>query len=225
MTQQPFVSKPPQFVLENIFAFSPNRDTLGVTYYFIVENQTNILIDCPANNETNQKFIMAQGGVKWLYITHRSAIGKAKEIQAAFKCEILIQEQEAYLLPGLKVTTFEYEFNLSPGINVFWTCGHSPGSSCLYYSGNGGVLFTGRHLLPNRQGEPVPLRIAKTFHWPRQLQSLKLLKDRFSSETLHYICPGANTGALRGKRVINLAYDKLAHVLNRLSESSSSSIS
>ena len=168
---------------------------------------------------------MAQGGVKWLYITHRSAIGKAKEIQAAFKCEILIQEQEAYLLPGLKVTTFEYEFNLSPGINVFWTCGHSPGSSCLYYSGNGGVLFTGRHLLPNRQGEPVPLRIAKTFHWPRQLQSLKLLKDRFSSETLHYICPGANTGALRGKRVINLAYDKLAHVLNRLSESSSSSIS
>ena len=80
MTQQPFVSKPPQFVLENIFAFSPNRDTLGGTSYFIVENQTNILIDCPANNETNQKFIMAQGGVKWLYITHRSAIGKAKEL-------------------------------------------------------------------------------------------------------------------------------------------------
>ncbi len=209
MTQQPFVSKPPQFVLENIFAFSPNRDTLGGTSYFIVENQTNILIDCPADNETNLKFLMEHGGVKWLYITHRSAIGKAKEIQASFKCEILIQEQEAYLLPGLKVTTFEQEFNLSPHTNIFWTPGHTPGSSCLYYSGNGGVLFTGRHLLPNSQGEAVPLRIAKTFHWPRQVQSVKFLIDRFSSETLQYICPGANTGALRGKRVIDSAYNKL----------------
>ena len=203
------MSKAPQFVLENIFAFSPNRDTLGGTSYFIVENQNNILIDCPANNETNQKFIMAQGGIKWFDITNRSAIGKAKAIQPAFRCEILIQEQEAYLLPGLKPTTFEYEFNLTPHTSVFWTPGHSPGSSCLYYSGNGGVLFTGRHLLPNPQGEPVPLRIPKTFHWPRQVQSVKLLIDRFSCETLKYICPGANTGALRGKRVIDSAYDKL----------------
>ncbi|NEQ39009.1 MAG: MBL fold metallo-hydrolase [Okeania sp. SIO3I5] len=210
MTQQPFVSKLTQFVLENIFAFSSNRDTLGGTAYFIVENQTNILIDCPPNNETNQKFLMEHGGVKWLYITHRTAIGKAKEIQAAFKCEILIQEQEAYLLPGLKVRTFEHEFNLSPHTQVLWTPGYSPGSSCLYYSGNGGVLFTGRHLLPNSQGEPVPLRIAKTFHWPRQVQSVKFLIEQFSSETLQYICPGANTGALKGKRVIESAYDKLA---------------
>ncbi|NEP73449.1 MAG: MBL fold metallo-hydrolase [Okeania sp. SIO2G4] len=209
MTQQPFVSKSPQFVLENIFAFSPNRDTLGGTSYFIVDNQTNILIDCPANIENNQKFLSQHGGVKWLYITHRSAIGKAQEIQKAFNCEILIQEQEAYLLPNLKVTTFEQEFSLSQHITVFWTPGHSPGSSCLYYSENGGVLFTGRHLLPNSQGQPVPLHIAKTFHWPRQLQSVKFLIDRFSQQTLQYICPGANTGALRGKRVIESAYDKL----------------
>lgn len=210
MTQQPDVSKPPQFVLENIFAFSPNRDTLGATSYFIVENQTNILIDCPAWNETNQKFLMAQSGVKWLYISHRSAIGKAREIQKVFDCEILIQEQEAYLLPELKVTTFEHEFNLSPHIYVFWTPGHSPGSSCLYYSRNGGVLFTGRHLLPNRLGEPVPLRTAKTFHWPRQIRSVQSVIDRFLPETLQYICPGANTGALRGQRAISSAYEKLA---------------
>ncbi len=209
MTQKPFVSKPPQFVLENIFAFSPNRDTLGATSYFIVENQTRILIDCPAWDEINQKFLMKKEGVQWLYITHRSAIGKAAEIQRALKCEILIQEQEAYLLPGLKVTTFEHQLNLSPNIKIFWTPGHSPGSSCLYYSANGGVLFTGRHLLPNHQGQPVPLRIAKTFHWPRQLESVKFLIDQFSSETLHYICPGANTGVLRSKRVIESAYENL----------------
>ncbi|MGK7919918.1 MAG: MBL fold metallo-hydrolase [Trichodesmium sp.] len=210
MTQQPFVSKPPQLVLENIFAFSPNRDTLGGTSYLIVENQNNILIDCPAWDEVNHKFLIENGGVKWLYISHRSAIGKARDIQKALNCEILIQEQEAYLLPGFKVKTFEHELNLNSNTKVFWTPGHTPGSSCLYYSGNGGVLFTGRHLLPNNQGKPVPLRIRKTFHWPRQLQSVKFLIDQFSRETLEYICPGANTGALRGKRVIESAYEQLA---------------
>jgi hypothetical protein len=33
---------------------------------------------------------------------------------------------------------------------------------------------------------------------------------RFTPETLQYICPGANTGFLRGQRVINRAYQRLA---------------
>ncbi|MHC5731848.1 MAG: MBL fold metallo-hydrolase, partial [Nostoc sp.] len=69
-----------------------------------------------------------------------------------------------------------------------------------------------RHLVPNQQGEPVPLRTAKTFHWPRQINSFRFLLERFTPETLHYICPGANTGFLRGKRVIDQAYQHLASV-------------
>lgn len=197
-------------MLENIFAFPPNRDTLGATAYFIVENQMNILVDCPATDEANLAFLRSLGGVRSLLITHRGAIGRVKEIQEAFGCDILIQEQEAYLLPGLKVAAFQQELVLSPRCQAIWTPGHSPGSSCLYYSGNDGVLFSGRHLLPDRQGAPVPLRMAKTFHWPRQLKSVQSLTDRFTPETLNYICPGANTGFLRGKRAIEQAYQQLA---------------
>jgi len=202
--------KLPQAIWDNIFAFPPNRDTLGGTAYFIVENEANILIDCPAWDDTNQKFLHDLGGVRWLFLTHRGAIGKTREIQETFGCEVLVQEQEAYLLPGLRVIKFQQEFTLSNLAQAIWTPGHSPGSSCLYYSGEGGVLFSGRHLLPNQQGEPVPLRTAKTFHWPRQLKSIELLIDRFTPETLHYLCPGANTGFLRGKRVVDRAYDQLA---------------
>lgn len=206
--------KLPRSVLDNIFAFPPNRDTLGATAYFIVENfvenPDNILIDCPAWDEINRNFLEMQGGVRWLFITHRGGIGKAKEIQAAFGCEIVIQEQEAYLLPNLKVTSFHKEFIFNPNSQAIWTSGHSPGSSCLYYQKYGGVLFSGRHLLPNQAGEPVPLQTAKTFHWPRQLRNVQALLDRFSPETLAYICPGANTGFLRGKRIIEDAYQKLA---------------
>lgn len=210
MTQQSSTSKQPRPVLENIFAFPPNRDTLGATAYFIVENQMNILVDSPAWDEANQAFLRSLGGVHWLFLTHRGAIGKAKEIQQAMSCNIVIQEQEAYLLPGLSLTPFSQEWGLSDHCQGIWTPGHSPGSSCLYYAGCGGVLFTGRHLLPNQQGVPTPLRTAKTFHWPRQIQSVQLLIDRFSPETLQYICPAANTGLLRGKRAIAQAYEQLA---------------
>ena len=206
--------KPPQAVWDNIFAFPPNRDTLGGTSYLIVENSlANILIDCPAWDEVNNQFLQSLGGVRWLFLTHRGGIGKTREIQETFGCEVLIQEQEAYLLPGLKVTKYQQEFILSPSAQAIWTPGHSPGSSCLYYTAEpGGVLFSGRHLLPNQLGEPVPLRASKTFHWPRQLKSVQLLLDRFTPETLQYICPGANTGFLRGKRVITQAYQQLSNL-------------
>ncbi|MFK0735629.1 MAG: MBL fold metallo-hydrolase [Gloeotrichia echinulata HAB0833] len=211
LPQQPsHIAKPPRAVLESIFAFPPNRDTLGGTSYFIVRNESNILIDCPALEQTNLDFLRSHNGVRWLFLTHRGAMGKTAEIQQNLGCEILIQEQEAYLLPGLTVTTFAQEFTLDATAQVIWTPGHSPGSSCLYYSDLGGVLFSGRHLLPNLQGEPAPLPTAKTFHWPRQINSLQSLLQKFTPETLQYICPGANTGFLRGKGVIDQAYQRLA---------------
>lgn len=224
LSQASYSPKPPQAVWDNIFAFPPNRDTLGGTAYLIVENarefsgrqqptgnsRANILIDCPVWDEVNQNFLRTSGGVQWLFLTHRGGIGKTREIQETFGCEVLIQEQEAYLLPGLRVTTFQQEFSPSPSTQTIWTPGHSPGSSCLYYTGKGGVLFSGRHLLPNQLGEAVPLRTAKTFHWPRQLKSVQLLLERFTPETLQYICPGANTGFLRGKQVMEQAYHRLA---------------
>lgn len=206
--------KAPRLVFDTIFAFPPNRHTLGATAYFILENDSqdqaiNILIDCPAWEESTQKFLQAQGNVRWLFLTHRGGIGQVAEIQDALGCEVVIQEQEAYLLPGLSVTSFQHKFVFSQMSRAFWTPGHSPGCACLHYSGHGGVLFTGRHLLPNRDGHPTPMKVSKTFHWPRQLRNVQRLLDDFSPETLSYICPGANSGFLRGKRAIANAYEQL----------------
>lgn len=204
--------KQPRAVFDNIFAFSPNRETLGATAYLIVENNANILIDCPPWDESTAEFLKQQGGVDWLFLTHRGGISKVKEIQQATGAQVVIQEREAYLLPELTVQTFEKDCTLSAHCKGIWTPGHSPGSSCLYYGGHGGVLFVGRHLLPNAQGEPMPLRTSKTFHWTRQIQSVKALQERFTSKSLHYLCPGASTGFLRGKRVIDSAYEHLAAI-------------
>jgi glyoxylase-like metal-dependent hydrolase (beta-lactamase superfamily II) len=199
------IGKLPTEILPGIFAFAPNRDTLGGTAYAIVTSTGNILVDSPAWNDLNQQFITDLGGVKWLAITHRGGIGKATTIATQLGCQVLIQEQEAYLLPELKLTTFQNRFNLKDSIHAIWTPGHSPGSACIYYRSAGGVLFTGRHLLPNQLGEPVPLRTSKTFHWNRQLRSVDAIWQQFPIEQpLSHICPGANIGLLRGKGSISI---------------------
>ncbi|MBD1918420.1 MULTISPECIES: MBL fold metallo-hydrolase [Cyanophyceae] len=206
--------KAPRPVFDTVYAFAPNRDTQGATAYFIVDNTAeglpaNLLIDAPAWDEENRAWLAAQGGVQRLFITHRGGMGRAAAIQKALGCEVVIQEQEAYLLPDTPTTAFHHSFEFSPELEAFWTPGHSPGSACLYYRAYGGVLFTGRHLLPSRTGEPEPLRLSKTFHWPRQLQQVEALKNRFSTDTLAHICPGASTGFLRGQRTIDRAYERL----------------
>ncbi|MEL6488667.1 MAG: MBL fold metallo-hydrolase [Cyanobacteria bacterium J06621_3] len=211
------VAKQPQAVFETVFAFAPNRETLGGTAYLILEKDSNgqpanILVDCPALNETNQAFITAHGGVQTLFVTHRGGMADVKTFQSALGAQVLIQEQEAYLLPAVPVTTFHRDRTLSNTSRVFWNAGHSPGSACLYHDAYGGVLFTGRHLLPIKGGAPSPLRLSKTFHWPRQLQAAQQLLTQFTPQTLSTICPGANTGFLRGEKKITNAYQQLQSV-------------
>ncbi|MFQ4136598.1 MBL fold metallo-hydrolase [Nodosilinea sp. PGN35] len=209
--------KAPRTVFDTVYAFAPNRDTQGATAYFIVNNTAeslpaNLLVDAPAWDDHTQEWLAAQGGVRWLLITHRGSLGRAAAIQKALGCEVVIQEQEAYLLPDTPTTPFHHSFEFDSKLQAFWTPGHSPGSACLYYSAYGGVLFTGRHLLPSPTGNPEPLRLSKTFHWPRQLQQVQALQRRFSPETLAHICPGASTGFLRGRRTIDRAYERLQQI-------------
>nr|WP_242042011.1 MBL fold metallo-hydrolase [Alkalinema sp. FACHB-956] len=200
---------PDQALPYPIYAFAPNRDTLGGTAYLVVYPQGNLLIDSPAWDGATRDFLQAQGGVRWLFLTHRGAMGKVRELQEALHCEVIVQEQEAYLLPKVNVTAFQHTFELPSGDRAIWTSGHSPGSTCLYHPGGGGILFSGRHLLPDRQQKPVPLRTSKTFHWPRQLRNIQTLIEAFSPETLAWICPGASTGYLRGATAIGQAYSAL----------------
>lgn len=203
-------SKTPRSILPGIFAFAPNRDTLGATAYLIVNNSHNVLIDCPLWHDNYHDFIVAKGGVQQLIITHRGSIGKqVQQMQADLNCQVIIQEQEAYLLPEVNVTSFKDNLTINADFELIWTPGHSPGSSCVYWQEQGGILFTGRHLLPKSVDEITPLYTAKTFHWWRQLNSVAKIRDRFSAESLKYIIPGANTGYLRGQGYIDHAYSKL----------------
>lgn len=209
----PAEGKPPLDVLENLVAFPPNRQTLGGTSYLIETPAGNLLVDCPPWTLATQTYLGARG-VRWLFLTHRNAMAKVKILQAELGFEVIVQEQEAYLLPEVETTTFHREGAIAEGLTAIWTPGYSPGSACLHWESPeaGGVLFTGRHLLPTRQGQITPLRTSKTFHWPRQLKSVNALGDRFTAESLKYLCPGASIGFLRGEHKLAGAWQLLQEI-------------
>ncbi len=200
----------PKLILENIFAFAPNKDILGGTAYLLLRPNGNILIDCPLWSESNRQFCLDKGGVKTLFLTNRDGISKkVRQIKQDLNCDLIIQEQEGYLLPNLAPITFEQEYIIDRDCQLIWTCGYSPASSCLYTSIHNGVLFSGRHLLPISPSQITALKLKKTFHWHRQLRSLQRLNDRFDEHNLQYILPGANTGYLRGQGFVDQAYTKI----------------
>lgn len=202
-------TKPPRQLFPTIYRFAPNRETLGGTAYFIVKKGGGILVDCPPWHSDTETFLQTQGGVRTLFITHRVAISaQVAKIQAALNCDIVIQEQEAYLMPEARVTPFQQTWEMAD-VRALWTSGFSPGSACLYYAQEGGCLFTGRHLLPNQQGDLLALHTAKTFHWRRQLQSIERLQQQFMADTLNFIFPAANTGFLRETGYVGNAYQQL----------------
>ena len=61
------------------------------------------------------------------------------------------------------------------------------------------MLFTGRHLLPDSQRKLLPLLGEKTFHTGRPVKSVQLLWSSLAGQKISAICPGANTGYLRGQ--------------------------
>ncbi len=191
----------PKTILDGIFAFPPQRHTLGGTSYFILGEALglagNLLIDCPAPEW--QPWCHAQGGIQHLLLTHRDNADQLPQWQNQFQCPIVTQQQEAYLYPGVWVHPFAQTLTVMPDVTLIWTPGYSPGSSCIYLERAGGVLFTGRHLLPNPQGELGLLPTRKTFHWPRQQRSCERLKTWLEERPVGYFCPGANTGFLRGR--------------------------
>lgn len=86
------LSKFSRQLLEELFALPSNKDTLGGTAYFILEKTSNILMDYPEWNQQVEDFLQQHGGVRCLFITHRSAVSKlVKSLQKTLKCSVVIQ--------------------------------------------------------------------------------------------------------------------------------------
>jgi glyoxylase-like metal-dependent hydrolase (beta-lactamase superfamily II) len=183
----------------------------------------DLLIDVPALTAANLAFLQHRPRPGQIVLTGRDGHGRCRALQEALGWPVLVQEQEAFLLPGVKaLETFGLEHALAPGLRLLWTPGPSPGACVLHAFGadaggadDGGGLFCGRLLVPVAPGRLEPRRSRRTFHWPRQIASLRALRAWLPAGTPGWIASGAGLGALRGESLVGSAEALLADLEKR----------
>ena len=205
--------RPPHPVADGLWLFAPNRDSNGGSAWLLESERLDLLIDCPALSEANLAFLAERGQrpgdprAGLIVLLGREGHGRCRRLQERLGWPVLVQEQEAYLLPGVDpLRSFADQLELAPGLRLLWTPGPSPGSCVLHAAATaspaGDLLFCGRLLVPVAPGRLEPLRSRRTFHWPRQLRSLERLRRWLPEGAPQRLASGAALGALRGERLV-----------------------
>ena len=145
--------RPPQAVGPGLWLFAPSRDSQGGSSWLLeaeaLGSTGDVLVDCPGFSEANLTFLQqrtAAVGPGTVVLTSRVGHGECRRFQEALGWQVLVQEQEAYLLPSVRRHTFSWEHQLAAGLNLLWTPGPSPGACVLHSRGgpSGDGLFCGR---------------------------------------------------------------------------------
>ncbi|MEB3105362.1 MAG: MBL fold metallo-hydrolase [Cyanobacteriota bacterium] len=201
---EPAAGRPPRQVQPGLWLFAPNRDTQGGSSWLLQGPEGPLLIDCPGVTQANLDFLAQQGADGTLVLTSREGHGRCRRIQEATGWPVVVQEQEAYLLPTVEgVEPFGSEHTLSAGLRLLWTPGPTPGSAVVHAQGTwGDLLFCGRLLMPVAPGALAPLRTTRCFHWRRQLASIGKLRDWLPPGSPAWIACGGGLGALRGEALV-----------------------
>jgi glyoxylase-like metal-dependent hydrolase (beta-lactamase superfamily II) len=196
--------RPARNVRQGLWLFAPNRDTQGGSSWLLEGGQEDLLIDCPAWTQANLDLLQGRGRNGTIVLTSREGHGRCRRFQEALGWSVLVQEQEAYLLPGVqRLHTFGQHHQLAPDVRLLWTPGPTPGSCVLHHAGPGwDGLFCGRLLQPLAPGALAPLRQPRTFHWQRQLASLDRLRRWLPAGSPAWIACGGGLGALRGEVLV-----------------------
>ncbi len=196
--------RPPQPVRDDLWLFPPNRDCRGGSSWWLTSDPEPVLIDCPPFTEASLGALqtLAAGRHPRILLTSREGHGRIQRLQERLGWPVLVQEQEAYLLPGVHpLETFQETHTTAAGLRLLWTPGPSPGSCVVHAPAPWDLLFCGRLLIPVAMGTLAPLRHRRTFHWPRQQHSLTRLRQWIPADQRPALASGAGLGALRGERL------------------------
>ena len=182
----------------------PRRFNESRVTTWAVAHPEPVLIDCPPLTEASLEALqtLAAGHHPRILLTSREGHGRIRRLQERLGWPVLVQEQEAYLLPGVHpLETFQETHTTAAGLRLLWTPGPSPGSCVVHAPAPWNLLFCGRLLIPVAMGTLAPLRHRRTLHWPRQQRSLTRLSQWLPADQSPALASGAGLGALRGERL------------------------
>ena len=168
MTTTLEAGRPPQQLRDDLWLFPPNRDSQGGSSWWLDLDPEPVLVDCPPLTEASLTALRQLAGTRKprILLTSREGHGRLRRVQERLGWPVLVQEQEAYLLPNVEpLETFSEEHTTVSGLRLLWTPGPTPGSCVVFAPAPNELLFCGRLLTPWAPGQLAPMRHARTFHW------------------------------------------------------------
>ena len=211
--------RPPRAVGPGLWLFPPNPRTHGGSSWFLETRGGGVLVDAPPDSEATFAFLeaRAQATSGWIVLLGRDGHGSCRRVQERMGWPVVVQEQEAYLLPGVKdLQAFGADHQLAEGLALLWTPGPSPGAAVLHACGDGvggeDGLFCGRLLVPVAPQTLAPLLSPRGFHGPRQQRSVARLLHWLPPGSPAWIASGAALGGLGGEALVRAG----ASLLERL---------
>ena len=198
--------KNPQKLKDGLWVFPPNNLCNGGRSWWLGCDPEPVLIDCPPVNEGNIELLknLSLGREPLIVLTNRESHGRVSQLQDVLGWKVLIQEQEAYLLPGLnQLESFAEEHVTGSGLRLLWTPGPTPGSCVIYAPLPWNVLFCGRLLIPLKLNSLAALRNRRTFHWTRQQKSLKKLRQWLPQELRPSLASGVESQNVKAGELVD----------------------
>ncbi len=168
---------------EDVYFCSYNApEAIGANSYLIKRKQGNILVDVPRYTKPLLTRLVALGGIKYIYMTHKDDIGEYTKFQEYFNAQTIFHEDDF----NKKITTADIilrgqeDFMLDDDVTIIPVVGHTKGHTVLLYKNT--YLFTGDHLAHKAKGDYLYMfENFCWYDWNKQLQSLqKLLSYDFS---------------------------------------------
>jgi glyoxylase-like metal-dependent hydrolase (beta-lactamase superfamily II)/ferredoxin len=169
----------PILIDENIYYFGFNSPKgAGGKSYFVKHPNGNWMIDSPKFQPRLLEWIQANGGLKYIFLTHRDDVADAGSYATKLNANRIIhiediesQPHAEMILEGLNPLTLDNDFIIIP------TPGHTEGHCMLLYKNK--YLFSGDVLTANfryHEGLEVWPPLYCWYSWGEQIKSLERLQ-------------------------------------------------
>jgi glyoxylase-like metal-dependent hydrolase (beta-lactamase superfamily II) len=158
----------------------------GANSYFILDDDGNWMVDSPRFDSDLLEHFRKEGGLKYIFLTHRDDVGDADRYAKEFGADRIIHEADLVGQPEAEIVLKgKEETSLGPA-RLIPTPGHTRGHAVLLWREK--YLFTGDHLSWSR--EERALRSFRDFCWYSWKAQIRSVEKLGVYSKVEWVLPG-----------------------------------